>query len=407
MKPKVLLIAFAISPKRGGEAALGWNMAREIARHVDLTVVSAARDHKIDYRAELGQYLSEGASLNYKIEFIDPPKINKILEYFHDRGLVAVYHFWYINYQKYMYKAFKAQAENFDIIHQFNMIGFRYPGTFWKLSKPFIWGPVGGLAQFPADYFTHLDRKDAFRLRLRNWINKRAQKSKIVQRARAASSHIFAATLEAKNFFDNTAPCPVTLCPETGAQVESNIANRCGPTGQRLQVGWAGVGHPRKMPNLMRDIVRQAHECDFHIFGEGSNHFSSDYLPNARVFGILPRDKFVKQLRELDVLVHTSLLEGSPHVIAEALAAGVPCIAHNCCGMALMINKSCGVLVDVVNYEHSCFAFRQALLELSADALKLENLKRGAREAAAAMSWEKKASKIILTYSQALLSSRE
>ena len=33
------------------------------------------------------------------------------------------------------------------------MIGFREPGYLWKIEeKPFVWGPIGGLKQFPEAY---------------------------------------------------------------------------------------------------------------------------------------------------------------------------------------------------------------------------------------------------------------
>ena len=38
---------------------------------------------------------------------------------------------------------------NFDLIHQLNMVGFREPGYLWKLNIPFVWGPIGGMIQFP------------------------------------------------------------------------------------------------------------------------------------------------------------------------------------------------------------------------------------------------------------------
>ena len=42
---------------------------------------------------------------------------------------------------------------DFDVVHQVTGTGFREPGHLWKLGKPFVWGPIGGLQFFPLRLF--------------------------------------------------------------------------------------------------------------------------------------------------------------------------------------------------------------------------------------------------------------
>ena len=62
---------------------------------------------------------------------------------------------FYWHYRKWQKQALKlAQAicreHELNAIHQSNMIGFCEPGYLWKIEDiPFVWGPIGGLKQFP------------------------------------------------------------------------------------------------------------------------------------------------------------------------------------------------------------------------------------------------------------------
>lgn len=64
------------------------------------------------------------------------------------------------------------QQHSIDIVHQLNMIGFREPGYLWKIeNKPFVWGPIGGLKQFPDAYLQNTGLKMRLFNKLKNRIN--------------------------------------------------------------------------------------------------------------------------------------------------------------------------------------------------------------------------------------------
>lgn len=64
------------------------------------------------------------------------------------------------------------QQTHIDILHQLNMIGFREPGYLWKIeNKPFVWGPIGGLKQFPTAYLQHTGLKMKIFNRVKNILN--------------------------------------------------------------------------------------------------------------------------------------------------------------------------------------------------------------------------------------------
>ena len=69
------------------------------------------------------------------------------------------YYWFYKIWQKKAYALAEKldKKENFDVIHQLNMVGYREPGFLWKIDKPFVWGPIGGTQNVPWHLFAVLN----------------------------------------------------------------------------------------------------------------------------------------------------------------------------------------------------------------------------------------------------------
>ncbi len=68
---------------------------------------------------------------------------------------------------------------------------------------------------------------------------------------------------------------------------------------------------------------------------------------NVKLLGRIDRSAIMKELSRASMFILVSLEENSPMAIEEAMAAGVPVIASNCCGMPYMIeNGRSGFLVE-------------------------------------------------------------
>lgn len=104
-------------------------------------------------------------------------------------------------------------------------------------------------------------------------------------------------------------------------------------------------------------------QADFHIYGDGPlrsdlGHLSSELGLSERVHFEGHRDDMHAQLVQLDALLMTSDHEGTPMVLLEALALGVPVIAHACGGIPEVLDHGrCGVLVE----DHSPGGYAAAL----------------------------------------------
>jgi glycosyltransferase involved in cell wall biosynthesis len=97
------------------------------------------------------------------------------------------------------------------------------------------------------------------------------------------------------------------------------------------------VGHliERKGPHLFIEAARQFPEARFRLVGAARGQFGDDLrkkckaLPNVRLERPMPQAQLADVLRESDVLLHPSRIEGVPKVTLEAAASGIPSVVFD------------------------------------------------------------------------------
>ena len=143
-KLKLLISAYACCPNRGSEPGMGWNFVSGLSKFHEVHVITEQEKWEV----ELKKYLKEYPELskNLRFYFIRKKRGRKIRKIW-----PPSYYCFYRQWQKEAFKlAIKLDdKENFDLVHQLNMVGYREPGYLWKINKPFVWGPIGGLENSP------------------------------------------------------------------------------------------------------------------------------------------------------------------------------------------------------------------------------------------------------------------
>lgn len=64
MRKRVLLSAFGFSPYRGSECVVGWNIAYELAKMYDVTVITGDVKEIKEYAEEYDKYGSENGTVD-------------------------------------------------------------------------------------------------------------------------------------------------------------------------------------------------------------------------------------------------------------------------------------------------------------------------------------------------------
>jgi len=122
-------------------------------------------------------------------------------------------------------------------------------------------------------------------------------------------------------------------------------------------VGWVGRLVPQKDPATFLDVARGLHAANpslrFVLLGDGP--LAADLKRSCRVAGLDHAVRFLgartdayRWMRIMDVLVMTSIIEGMPNVLIEALFMGIPAVATDAGGTREVIeNGRTGFVVPV------------------------------------------------------------
>jgi glycosyltransferase involved in cell wall biosynthesis len=113
---------------------------------------------------------------------------------------------------------------------------------------------------------------------------------------------------------------------------------------------YAGSLQPRKRVEI---VIRQAARlpwAQFRIAGKGETEIPCRYLAqqlgcrNVSFLGHLPSDSLGREMRNADVFLFPSIVEGNPQVLLQAAACGLPCVAMDAYRSDYVINGKTGFL---------------------------------------------------------------
>lgn len=434
---RALINAFAFSPYRGSECAVGWNVARALAQRNDVVVICGDIVSSKATQSELIRYFGEGKR-NWRIEntrgsleivYVAPSRFTTLLERMHHLpGMWFLYYLAYNLWQREAYRVARQLVADcpFDVVHHLNMIGYREPGYMWKLPIPFVWGPVGGGPNEPIAYHTLFSWSGCVKVFLRTVCNE-IQK-RICWRAREAANRavkVWAVTEADYRMIHNIWGVECEKMVETGTILRPEGYVRRWEGKELLHIVWSGIHTSRKaLPILILALQKLAStECKewsgcldmsarvvVDVLGEGPETGNWKRLAErsgvARCLkwhGRLPHDQALTVMNAGHVFVFPSLKEGTPHVVLEALSLGLPVICHDACGMGTVVTESCGIKIPLKNPEMSIAGFATALKQVLCNPKVIGHLSRGALERARCLSWEAKAESIEKGYREAVL----
>jgi glycosyltransferase involved in cell wall biosynthesis len=417
---RVLISAYAVSPLRGSEPGVGWNICVHLAAHHDVTVLCSPGEppRTLVLRDEIAEHLRQcGPVPGLTFCFVDAPLLGYL---FQRESLLMRRTLYYLGYRAWQMEAFRAavrlhRERPFDVAHQLNITGFREPGYLWKLPLPFVWGPVGGAANTPTSFLAMMGWREQAFYCARNVLNS-IQKRMLNRCSRAArrAGHIWTIGAEDRFLVERVWGCEAEQMTETGTSINPAVRPKQRDQPGPLRVAWSGRHIGRKLlPILLHALerlaARDAPGVELVVFGEGPETARWKALAerlglaaHTHWTGWLPRRDAMAALASADVLAFTGVQEGTPHVVLEALSLGLPVICHDACGMGAAVTSACGVKVPLLNPQASIEGFALAVRSLATDAGEFARLSAGALQRANELSWTSKARHIAAVYEQVI-----
>ncbi|HAC72641.1 MAG: glycosyltransferase [Petrimonas sp.] len=406
-KLKVLINAYACSPDRGSEPGMGWNWCVHLANHCELYIISEG-EYRESIEAALATLPQAG-----NMHFYYNPIPEKVREMCRKQGDWRFY-VHYKNWQKETLNiARKIIAEHkIDVLHQLNMIGFREPGYLWKIEGiPFVWGPVGGLKQFPLAYLKDAGLKMRFFIRLKNLINTLQIKYDVrVDKALRRAGLLISSIPDSYRALKKYKQLESVLIPETGCFITDNV-----PTGRfynrEFNVMWVGKFDFRKQLPLALNALAAANnkQIILNVYGQGNEVQEREAKQLVSELGISDQvvwhgnqsHAVVQQaMREAQLFFFTSVSEDTSTVILEAISNRLPVLCFDACGFGAVIDETVGRKIPLTNPRESVRDFAEQLNVLCSKRELLEKMSLSCKYLQQKLSWDEKAKKVTDLYWQ-------
>ena len=406
---KVLVSASAFSPVRGSEFAVGWDYVRAIASRHKVWVIARGTEEE-----ETKEYLRQhpDAMPNVTVHFI--PLKGRL---FHVSLLDALY--YSLIYRRWQRRALRLAREldaqiDFDLIHHVTGTGFREPGYLWKLGKPFVWGPIGGLQFAPLNLLNAVPFSSRPFYILSNisaawamYVSRRPRRAAAAARVILAGSSNVADRIRTLWRRDAT-----VLCEVSAPELEPVLPVRRGAR-EPLRIIWSGNCDPKKALNIVLLALEKLGRSfiDWQLVVVGDGPLLSAWKALAGKLGLADRCNFVGRVPRAEVLsimatghcfALSSLYEGTPTVVVEALAYGLPVICLDHFGMKDVVNAECGVKIPPDNLDQIIREFAQAIEAIGMDENLRYQMAIAAQRAAQRLTVKRKAEVINEVYDRIL-----
>lgn len=402
---KILINAYACSPNMGSEPGMAWNWVSNLAKFCELYIITEG-----EFREKIEAVvptLEQGKNMHFYYN----PVTEEIRQMCWNQGDWRFYKY----YREWQWKTYLmakdiCSKEKIDVLHQLNMIGFREPGYLWKLSKengvPFVWGPVDAKDKFPVAYLDGASIKTKLFMRLKNFLTGiQLRYSGRVLKAVHQASVVFSASSNSQRSFKKYMRIDSPLLNETGCYVQEHpITDKSQKN--TFDVLWVGKMDFRKQLALALQTMAAIGDNKFrlHIVGGGDSAF---YQQMAEGLGIADRcvwhgavshDEVQKLMQASDVFFFTSVAEGTPHVVLEAIGNNLPVVCFDTCGQGDAVNDKVGRKVPLSNPTQSATDFAKLLNDLEYDRSLLKQLSENCKQKQTELSWEEKAKTMVEWY---------
>ena len=412
---RVLACTFALSPVRGSEAAIGWQLVARLAKYHDVTALCTPGVTGRDRDEIEGYTRTHGPVSGLTVHYVEPTPVARFFESNSSSLLRSMFVLGNRSWHKAAYReALRLHAEKpFDVAHMITITGYREPGFFWKLPIPFFWGPVAGASDVPWRYLSMMGWRDRLAYGARNvanWLQMRFSLRPL--RAAKKASAIWAVAPDNTGMITDIWGYPSEHIYECAAVPRPGQPSKHFTPGETLRLVASSYCVGRKaLPIALRALakVKGQFPVELTIMGDGPEKSRwmelSDQLglgTSVRWMGNLPHKDAMAEMERGHVFVFPSLKEGTSSVVPESLSLGLPVITHDMCGMSLMINDACGIKVAPLGPEQSAEGFAAAIRRMATEPGLIDRLSIGALRRAEECTWEHNARMFAAAYERAV-----
>lgn len=407
----VLVNAYAVSPNWGSEPGLGWNWVVNLAKYCKVFVITEG-----EWQREIEKAVRDIPQSD-KIHFYYNPVSPEIRKMCWNQGDWRFYKY-YRQWQKKTLEIAKEiiKEHRIDVIHQLNMIGFREPGSLWEIKDiPFVWGPVGGYGWTTLKYLDGQPISVKAKAIVKNMLNAiQGRFYPLSNKAMKRADCVLAANSDVHEYIRKNFRDDVILLNETGCY-EKDIPLLDRLDCKDFNILWVGKFDYRKQLGLairtISILAKEYPDIKLNIVGDKENETymslsllctKLNIVRNIVWHGKIPNARVHEMMQKSDVFLFTSIDEGTPHVVLEAIQNNLPVVCFDTCGQGDVINEKVGIKIPLSDSRQSPYDFARAISSLINNRHKLRQLRQNCRQRQTEMSWDSKMKEVVDIYSRIL-----
>ena len=406
---KILVSAYALSPGQGSEPGLGWNWCVRLAETYELYIITEG-EFRNRIEAALPQ-LPQGKNMH----FFYNPVSERVRKMCWNQGDWR----FYVHYRNWQKKTLSiarmiCREHPIDLVHHLNMIGFREPGYLWKIpGLPYVHGPINCKFEYPLSYWEGASLRERLKIRLKDAISRFQMKhsGRFHQAIRRADA-VITASSDSRELLKRYLGVDSLMINEAGC--DDVLSTHQPFRGNGLDVLWVGrLALYTKRPDLAVKAVACARNrrIFLHFVGPGGQQELRALARElgvedaCRWYGSLPHAEVLEMMRKMDVFLLTSLVEGTPHVVLESIANGLPVVCFDTCGQGDVIDRDTGIKIPLTDPEDSVRRFAEVLDHLASRPEVLRTLSAGCARRLPVLSWNSRIDRVKEIYEKLLVQS--
>jgi glycosyltransferase involved in cell wall biosynthesis len=405
----ILINAYACSPNMGSEPGMAWNWCINLAKYCELHIITEG-----EFREKIESALptlKHGSNMHFYYN----PVSDKVRRMCWNQGDWRFYYY----YQQWQRRTLAMareiiETENIDILHQLNMIGFREPGFLWKIEHiPFVWGPINSKEAFPLSYLDDSSLKHKLFFRIKNTVNSLQLIYSIrVRQAARSAKVVIAASGDAANSIVKYWHIAPMIINESGSDIVTHDIKSKDFNKPELTLLWVGrfIFSKQLVLALRTLALLNTYKFKLHIVGgsPGEEAYYQSMIRNAHWdincewHGKVTHPEVQELMQKSDLLFFTSIAEGTPHVILEAISNHLPVICFDTCGQGDCVNEKVGIKIPLSTPRKSVQDFADHLNYLYEHRELLKEMSENCRIRQKELSWNRKAGHMLDLYQKVL-----
>ena len=380
MNKTILVSAYSCEPIEGGEAAVGWNIALQMAKRNKVHIITRS-----NLREKIEAHYPTEVAENITFHYYDTPRWMRFYKR-KERGMHLYYFLWQLGITS-VIRRLKKNIK-FDYAMHLTFGNVWLPTFLPYFNIPFIYGPIGGGEGIPHSFLTKMSPYFFCIEFIRILMNGTTHINPVFLYKAHRSKAILCRTEQTSALFPKRFQHKIDYLTDGAIEPDffENEAEYC----KNKTIRIVSTSRFIALKNVIcivqaLNLVPKEYDVECIMVGKGPELEKVKQLAETCPHKItflkhMPRQEVLNQLKQGDIFITPSLKDACNLTLLEAMTVGLPIICLNWSGMAISTDDNCAIRLPVTNPEQMPKDMASAIIQLIESPKLRKRMGRAARE---------------------------